>query len=192
MTNPTTMLSFIQRILQSPSNSSRKRKRSNAFTTEHATSSEIEDLRNTIAENDFNPYPGASASSEDREKAISEFLGCGEQDAELDPASKRVRQGENENESGSSGNQSGKAKESGRLSTISERREEEMNQNENAGGQRGYDEKRCGDGNSGDEKMVDIDLGLHPQTIHEVESSMDGMVGDQDLWMWKGGNIMQR
>jgi len=191
MTNPTTMLSFIQRILQSPSNSSRKRKRSNVFTTEHATSSEIEDLRNT---NDFNPYPGASASSEDREKAISEFLGLGEQDTELDPASKRVRQGENESESGSGCNQSGKAKESGRLSTISERREEEIgeNENENAGGQREYDEKRCGDGNSGDEEMVDINLGLHPQTIHKVESSMDGMVGDQDLWTWKGGNIMQR
>lgn len=188
------MLSFIQRILQSSSTSPRKRKRSNTFTTEHATSSEIKDLRNMIAENDLNPYPGASTSSEDREKAISEFLGPGDGNADLDPASKRVKQSEDESKKRGKGN--GKGSGNGRLSTISERREEEMSESENENGegdgQWAYNEKRCGNGDSGDEEMVDVDLGLHPQTVHKIESSNDGVVVDQDLWMWKGGNTMQR
>lgn len=216
------MLSFIQRILQfsssssSDSNSSRKRKRSSAFTTEHATSSEIEDLRTTIPENDFDPYLGASTCSADREQTISACLGLDGQATQRDLSSKRLKHSETENED-EHGNesvlalsQSGNANGNYRLSTISERREEEMeeneyqNENENKNGEEAgqctHNEKRRGDddddGGSGDEEMVDVDLGLqiHPQTqtSRRIESSDGGMVVDRDVWRWKGGSIMQR
>ncbi|KAK5943270.1 hypothetical protein PMZ80_004277 [Knufia obscura] len=158
MRNPTTMLSFIQRILQP--DTSRKRKR----TTDHITPSEIEDLRQTIIDNE--PF----ADSEDREKAIAEFLGQGNgnvMDGDLDPARKRVKQ------VGSALN--------GRLSTISEGCEgcDEEELNEKGGG-----------GSGSDDEMVDVEL--RPQGVRRSEEGNDGMVVDRDLWMWKGRNVLQR
>ncbi|KAK5949225.1 hypothetical protein OHC33_009766 [Knufia fluminis] len=144
------MLSFIQRILQP--DTSRKRKR----TTDHTSPAEIEDLRQTIIDNE--PF----ADSEDREKAIAEFLGQ-EDGGDASPAKKRVKQ------VGSALN--------GRLSTISE-------------GCEGCEDEKGGGGNGSDEEMVDVEL--RPQGIQRSEGSDDGMVVDRDLWMWKGGNVLQR
>ncbi len=157
------MLAFIQHILQS--DSSRKRKRSTAFSTEHATSSEIEDLRQTIADNE------PLASSEDHEKAISAFLALGH-DGDLSPARKRRKQvGSQQNE---------------RLSTISEGQEEEIVRENRQGGYIGVRDKTT----DGKEGMMDVDL--QPQASPRSEKSNDRIVADQDLWTWKGGDILQR
>lgn len=147
MTNPISMLSFIQRILNS--DSPRKRKRSSAFSTEHATSSEIEDLRQTIA--DIEPL----ANDDEREKAIEEFLGMGE---DTSPEGKR-------------------RKKEGRLSTITERSERE-----------GGDEKKEKTRGS-DHEMVDVEL--HLEAIQQSRSCNERTVVDQDLWTWKGGDMLQ-
>ena len=132
MTNPPTMLSFIQRILQS--NSSRKRKRSHAFSTGHVTSPEIEDLRQAIADNE------PLANAQDREQAIAEFLGTGG-NGSLNAKRRKQSQG------GGKGD--------GRLSTISERQEESLDD-----GPPNSDETVQKQGGS-DEEMVNVELQEH-------------------------------
>jgi len=187
MTNPTTMLTFIQRILQSSSSSSRKRKRRNtAFTTEHATSSEIEDLRNTITEDEHEHEFEEYADGDDREKNIAAFLALGEGD----PAAKRVKQGQSGDEPKK---KNGKA--DGRLSTISEKMEEEEQQQQQEMYEHANGGEKTHESTGDDDEMVDVDLGLHAQTGQRRASS-DGtftsVMVDQDLWTWTGASIVQR
>lgn len=170
------MLSFIQRVLASDSGS-RKRKRSFPIND----NSEVDDLRQILAEHNM--------VEDDRERSINDFLALADQPRDnksgLNKRRKASQQGVR-----------------GRLSTISEKQDEEQEDKDakekdiNAERlmQRQADRPVTKEEQRSDVEMMDVDLkyDIHPGAIHRDEHSNDGMVVDQDLWTWKGGNGMWR
>ncbi|KAK5076797.1 hypothetical protein LTS08_005968 [Lithohypha guttulata] len=197
------MLSFIHRILTSD-HAARKRKRKASFEAEcqqRLTTSEIEDLRQVIAEH--NDYLDNITHNDDREQTMAEFLALtGQQQREQSSDSKRQRK-DDRSPSAGMGHPG-----YGRLSTIQEKGEEEgQRESEKLLARSSSRDLMCDEspreGSVGDEKSaegqgdsetIDVTMGLSSSSnaTWRSEESNNEMVVDQDLWTWKGGNGMWR
>ncbi|KAK5082668.1 hypothetical protein LTR05_006548 [Lithohypha guttulata] len=197
------MLSFIHRIL-TIDHSARKRKRKASFEAEcqqRLTTSEIEDLRQVIAEH--NDYLDNITHNDDREQTMVESLALmGQQQREQSSDSKRQRK-DNRSPGAGKGHPG-----HGRLSTIQENGEEEgRRESEKLLARSSSRDLMCDEspreGSVGDEKSaegqgdsetIDVTMGLSSSSnaTWRSEESNNEMVVDQDLWTWKGGNGMWR